>query len=126
MSTDPQPFDDAFQASEAELGADGAAAPALEPAGKKKKKEKKPKAPKAKKEKVAKPKAPRSSGPWRVRLLQAFPDLYTTMLGLAVFALLVAIVLLVLEFAIPYGGQVRPRGSSASYTPSVSVVRSIA
>jgi hypothetical protein len=111
MSTDPQPFEEDLEMLEAQAVPEDAVAPVPEPTGKKgkKKKEKKPKAPKAKKEKVPKPPRPhRPGGGMGLVLYRWFPDIYTSMLGLATLALLVAIVLLFLEFWIPYGGQWRP------------------
>ena len=115
MSTDPQPFEEDLDALEAQAAPEEAApAPAAQGKAKKAKKEKKPKAPKApkaKKVKLAKPKSPRSSGGLVRALYRWFPDVYTTLLGLAALGLLIAVVLLLLEVMIPYGGQMRPAGS---------------
>jgi hypothetical protein len=114
MSTDPQPFEEDLEAVEMQAAPDEAAEPLAEP-GKKKKKKKEPKVKKPKAPKAPKPpKAPRVSSGGGLTLRGLFPDVYTSMLGMAVLALLVAILLLFLELWIGYGGELRAPKAMAS------------
>jgi hypothetical protein len=114
MSTDPQPFEEDLEALEPQAAPDEAA----QPAGVfgKRKREKKPK---ANKEKAQSPKTPRaSSGGFRRFLGEQFPDVYTALLGVAVLAIILAVVLLVIEFFVHYGGERRPTGAVSVLPPA--------
>ncbi len=120
MSDDPQPFEEDLEAIEPEVAPDEAAEPELEPGKKgKKKKIKLARPKKVKKAKAKKP--PRLSKPpggTRVSLSELFPNVYTSLLGIAALAIIIAVILLAIEFFVHYGGERGPIGGTAATIPT--------
>lgn len=108
MSTDPQPFEEDLEAIEPQPSPEETAQPEAKPG--KKARQKKPKKEKVRRERPAR----QSSGGFGLFVREQFPDVYTALLGIAAVALIIAVILLAVEFFVRYGGERRPTNAMAS------------
>jgi len=118
MSSDPQPFEEDLESLEPQTMPDETTEPAPSPGKKKQKRSR------LKRDKVKKVRPTRSSsGGAGVFFREQFPDVYTTLLGIAALAIVIACILLAIEFWGRYGGERKPTRAMA--TPPAAVEKTV-